>query len=130
MDTEVVLQRAEAQFAYLFGSRAAGTARPDSDADIAVMLDRDLSLHEHQRLAIDLADAFGVGEVDLIELRAAPLELRGRVVQEGRLIFVADGAARVRFEVETRSMYFDYLPTLQEHTSRYLRQVAERGLNA
>jgi len=115
-------------FAYLFGSRAAGNERGSSDADVAVMPGRELSLLEQGGLADRLAGALGVREVDLVLLDRAGLELRGAVVQEGRLIFSADEPRRVAFEVRTRSEYLDYLPTLRAHTRRYLAQVAERGL--
>jgi alkylation response protein AidB-like acyl-CoA dehydrogenase len=51
-------------------------------------------------------------------------------VQEGRVIYSTDEPARVAFEGRTRSEYFDYLPTLQAHTRRYLYQVASRGLGS
>lgn len=114
--------------AYVFGSRATGTHRGTSDLDVAVLVDRALGLLERERLVARLADALGVPDVDLVILDEAPLELRGRVVQEGRLIFRDDDARRVDFEVRTRSEYFDFLPVLEAHTRRYIRQVAERGL--
>lgn len=122
------LEEAGARFAYLFGSRATGEKRRGSDADVAVMPAGELSLLELGRLADKLAGALGVPDVDLVLLDRASLELRGRVVQAGHLIFSVDEPRRVAFEVRTRSEYFDYLPTLQAHTRRYLRQVAERGL--
>lgn len=123
-----LLAGAGVRFAYLFGSRAVGGERESSDADVAVMPGRELELRERARLADGLSRALGVSEVDLVLLDGASLELRGRAVQEGRLIFSADEPARVAFEVRTRSEYLDYLPTLREHSRRYLRQVAERGL--
>lgn len=115
-------------FAYLFGSRASGEPRERSDADIAMMAERELGLLERERVADRLARALEVPEVDLVLLDHASLELRGSVVQEGRLIFSADEPRRVAFEVRTRSEYLDFLPTLEAHTRRYLRQVAEQGL--
>lgn len=122
------LREVGAGFAYLFGSRATGEERRGSDADIAVMPARELTLLEQGQLADRLAAALGVEDVDLVLLDRASLELRGRVVQEGRLIFSADEPRRVAFEVRTRSEYFDYLPTLRAQTRRYLRQVASGGL--
>lgn len=115
-------------FAYLFGSRAKGVDHAMSDADVAVMPRSELALAELARLADDLAGSLGETEIDVVSLDRAGLELRGRVVQEGRLIFSEDEPARVAFEVRTRSEYLDYLPTLKLHTRRYLRQVGERGL--
>lgn len=122
------LRQAGVVVAYLFGSRAAGTHAEASDADVAVLLDGSLGLLDQEALADRLARALGVPGVDLIVLDTASLELRGRVVQEGRVIFSADEARRVAFEVATRSRYFDFLPMLQAHTSRYLKQVAREGL--
>jgi len=115
-------------FAYLFGSRASGTAHARSDADIAVMPSRPLGLLERERLVLGLVRALGVPDVDLIALDRAALEMRGRVVQEGRPIYSADEPPRVAFEVRTRSEYFDFVPTLRTLERSYLARVAERGL--
>lgn len=123
------LEQVGAAFAYLFGSRARGDEHDRSDADVALMPTRMLELRELARLCDHLAVPLGVEEVDVVLLDEANLELRGRVVQEGRLLFSRDEPARVAFEVRTRSEYLDYLPTLREHTRRYLGQVAERGLS-
>lgn len=124
---ESVLTQAGIAFAYLFGSRATGTDRPGSDADVAVSSPGEVGLLEIERLADRLARALGVPAVDLVVLERAGLELRGEVVQRGRLLFSRDEPARVAFEVRTRSEYLDFLPTLQAHTRRYLRQTATRG---
>jgi len=125
---EMILGGEGIRFAYLFGSRAAGTAHARSDADIAVMPPRPLGLLERERLVLGLVRALGVPDVDLIALDRASLELRGRVVQEGRPIYSADEPARVAFEVRTRSEYFDFVPTLLALERSYLARVAERGL--
>lgn len=87
-----------------------------------------LSLGAQAHLATFLADAFDVEDVDVIDLRAAPLPLRGRVATEGRLLFSADEVERVRFEAETRIRYLDYLPTLRSHDRAFIQSVASRGL--
>lgn len=125
---ESILSEAGIRFAYLFGSRAAGRATAASDADIAVMPSRPLSLLERERLAAKLTRALRVPDVDLVLLDGAGLELRGHVVQEGRLVYSADEPARVAFEVRTRSEYFDFLPALRDLERGYLARVADRGL--
>ncbi len=90
------------RFAYLFGSRATGRHRPDSDADIAIMPGQPLDLLAEVGLADRLAQALQVPEVDLLDLRRAPLVVRGRVLQEGRLLYSADEPGRVAFEVRHR----------------------------
>jgi len=125
---ESALADAGVRFAYLFGSRATGSARTNSDADVAVMPSRPLGLLEQERLALRLTTALAAPEVDLVALDRAALELRGQVVQEGKLLYSADEPARVAFEVRTRSEYFDFVPTLRRLRRSYLERVAERGL--
>ena len=60
---EALRGREDIRLALLFGSRARGRSRLDSDADVAV-LGRNLDLLE---LAADLSDAAGV-EVDVVSL--------------------------------------------------------------
>jgi hypothetical protein len=62
----------------------------------------------------------GVPEVDLLILEEAPLELRGRIIQEGVPLYAADPAERVEYQVRTLSNYLDFLPTLHQHRRRYL----------
>jgi hypothetical protein len=121
--------QAGVRFAYLFGSRAAGTQHSTSDADIAVMPDRPLDLLAEGVLADRLASALGVPSVDLVDLSRAPLLLRGRVVQEGRVLYRGDEPARVEFEIRTRTEYFDFLPSQREHRDAYLRRLAAEGLH-
>lgn len=114
--------------AYLFGSRAEGTARANSDHDVAVLFAAprpDLAATE--LLAADLARVLGTA-VDVVDLDQATLELRGLVAERGRLLFSADGAARVRFEVDARLRWIEFRPVLRETTRAYLRRVAAEGL--
>jgi predicted nucleotidyltransferase len=124
-----VLAAGGVRFAYLFGSRAIGRHRPTSDADIAIMPGRPLDLLAEAGLADRLAQALQVPAVDLVDLRRAPLGLRGRVLEEGRLLYSTDEPGRVAFEVRTRSEYFDFLPTQRAHRDQFLRRVAVRGLD-
>jgi predicted nucleotidyltransferase len=118
----------EVAVAYLFGSRAAGTARPDSDHDVAVLFAAaDPPLDATVRLAADLATVLGT-PVDVVDLDRATLELRGRVAESGRLLHSADETRRVRFEVDARMRWIEFRPVLEETTRAYLHRVASHGL--
>jgi hypothetical protein len=89
-----VLREAGARFVYLHGSQAAGTARPDSDVDLAAWFGRPV-------------DAWAVAlppGVDLLVLDCPPLELTGRVAQYGRLLLDLDPAARVAWEDDVQDL--------------------------
>ena len=116
-------------FAYLFGSRATGRHGTGSDADVGIKVKRPLRLLEEVALAQALASALDVPAVDLVDLDRAPVRLKGRIVQEGQLLFGVDEPARVAFEVRTRSEYFDFRPTLDAHRRRFFQRVAAGGLD-
>ncbi len=111
------LREAGARFAYLHGSRAAGTQRPGSDIDIAAYFgDR-----PPQSFEILLPPG-----VDLLVLDRAPLELAGRVAVGGKLLFDADPVARVRWEARTRKIYFDELPRITRSHREFAASVTHR----
>ncbi len=97
------LRRAGARFAFLHGSRATGTHRPDSDVDVAAWWTSG---------APASFDVLLPPGVDLVVLNRAPLELAGRIALTGRLLFDDDPPARVRWVATTRKIYADEQPRL------------------
>ena len=82
-----VLRRYEAvRFALLFGSRATGHPRPDSDWDVAVYLDDALPPQQRFRLRLDLAGAL---DADVSVLNDAPPLLAHRALM-GRPLIIRD----------------------------------------
>lgn len=69
----------------VFGSVARGTARADSDLDIAVQAAQRLTTSQKMRLTGDLAVAMG-RPVDLIDLRTVGEPLLGQILKHGRLL--------------------------------------------
>jgi predicted nucleotidyltransferase len=117
--------------AYVFGSRVSGAPRPESDLDLGYYLQGfrqgdHLSIAEEMHLAGALSDAVGVS-VDLHNLGDAPLELRGRVLEEGLRIYCGDPAARVGLERDLLARYHDYKDTFRQMHEIRLRALAERG---
>jgi predicted nucleotidyltransferase len=102
---------------YLFGSEARGTARPDSDVDVALLYAKEpAETLDSPRLALegDLERLLG-RPVQVVVLNSAPADLVHRVLRDGRLLFEADRSARIAFEVAARNEYFDLLPVLRRY---------------
>jgi predicted nucleotidyltransferase len=116
---------------WLFGSRAGGRPRTDSDTDVAVLLAEHVAapgLVARGRLADVLATALGRADVDLVVLDHAPLALRARVITAGVLLVAIDDVWRVRFTVDTLSRWGDVRETVRRQDRSYLNRVAREGL--
>ena len=76
-----VLNRYGVKRASLFGSYARGEADEDSDIDILVELDEDVSLFDFIGLKLDIEDAIGK-KVDLVEFSTIKPAFRDRILKE------------------------------------------------
>ncbi|MFV8833346.1 nucleotidyltransferase domain-containing protein [Aquisalimonas sp.] len=102
---------------YLYGSRARGNERSDSDIDLAVLF-RDVQparlVSPLSGLAESVERATGL-TADVIDMEHAPVDLIHRILRDGHLIADYAPARRIAFEVNARNQYFDLLPYLQEY---------------
>jgi predicted nucleotidyltransferase len=103
-----ILRDAGAVFPFIHGSTVRGTARAESDIDVAAWWDTD---------APPSFEVLLPPRVDLLVLNGAPLELAGRVAVEGVLLFEDDPAARVHWVAQTRKIYFDERPRIEAQPS-------------
>lgn len=118
--------------AYAYGSRVHGAPRPDSDLDVGYYLrewfkGRTLPIRQEMLLASSLSDWAGV-EVDLRNLGRAPLELRGRVLEEGVRVFIEDEVERVNLERDLLGRYHDYKEGFALLHERRLSEISRTGL--
>ena len=118
--------------AYAYGSRVRGYARPDSDLDIGYYLNdfrcsAPLAIQMEMMLAGQLSDRLGI-EVDLRNLGEAPLEWRGRVLQDGVRVYCSDDVQRVNLERDLLAQYLDCKETFDRMHEIRLRRFAESGL--
>jgi predicted nucleotidyltransferase len=115
---EVLSARAAAEgiaAAWLFGSVARSTARPDSDVDVGVLYRQTPPLTLDGLgldLEGDLERALGL-PVQLVVLNRAPVDLIVRVLRDGKLLVDLDRSKRIRFEVDSRNEYWDLEPYLR-----------------
>lgn len=104
----------------LFGSRARGEARHDSDWDFAYE-----SAGDVDRLALmaSLAEVLKCDDVDVVDLRRASGLLRFRVAREGLLVFEAAPGIFDRFRFAAARFWFDAEPVLLRGYDAILEKV-------
>jgi predicted nucleotidyltransferase len=106
----------------LFGSDATGTARNESDIDLAALFQR-------MPTAIDLLDAESdvarlVGrDVDLVDLAATSPILAMQVQRTGRCLFGAESPALANFQATLPGRYEDLKRVRAEAESALVRRV-------
>jgi uncharacterized protein len=124
---EAVEARPEVVFALLFGSRAAGRARPDSDWDVGVYLEEDLGAAAHLQLRRELAAALEPAmRVDVVVLNDAP-PLLGHRALAGELVVDRDHARYVWYFVRTLGMSMDMAFARRVHAQARRIRLAEAG---
>lgn len=116
---------------YLFGSRAGGRARSDSDFDLAVVFSgRPLPqkiAEIHPRIYDLLSAEVPEGktkDLDIAYLQDASLEFQFQVVEEGRLLFEAPLGFRADFEESVIKQYLDFRPIAAQFSAALMERWA------
>lgn len=105
---------------YLYGSRARGTARPDSDLDLGILLRarQEPRLRDAARRVEALVEPLVGIRVEAVILNGAAPDLVHRVMRDGLLVLDRDKPARLDFEVRARNEYFDLEPLRRLYRKR------------
>lgn len=97
--------------AWLFGSRARGDHRPDSDVDVAVLLDAPPTGFDDYPWELEPAVSEATGlTAQIVVVNRAPADLVRRVLRDGVLVLDRDPPRRVRFQVNKHHEYVDRTP--------------------
>ncbi len=109
-----LFQQYPVRLAYIFGSQATRRTHPNSDVDVAVLLDESLTpderFAERLRLLGDLSRICGTDNVDLVMLNEASPLLAYETLRHGVLLYCADAQTRIEFQVRTLRAYEDTVP--------------------
>ena len=95
--------------AYIFGSQARRSMAPESDLDVALLLNEDRELEFSLFSFMSALERACECRADVVVLNHAGEILKHEVRRTGRLIFERDSAKRKQFEVSGRKGYEDFL---------------------
>ncbi|HVV53024.1 MAG TPA: nucleotidyltransferase domain-containing protein [Polyangia bacterium] len=112
-DVRDIARRAGVDLFVLFGSRARGEARSDSDWDFAYAFSGDRSCFDPEALQADLVRALGSDRIDLVDLKHGSALLRFRIAAEGSPIYQAEPGAFEDFQIEAARFWCDVNPVLE-----------------
>lgn len=126
VDPEQALRRALAEHpdvvvAWLFGSRARGEPRQDSDWDVAIKFAPSSNPWSRLELADVLARAVGVA-VDVVDIERAPIELAAHALEASCVLHCTDEVARVDTEVRILARAHDLAPVLRRQRAEILQE--------
>lgn len=107
---------------YQFGSTATGTARADSDLDLAVLAGEPLPFEIRLSLIGELSE-IARREVDLVDLRRVLIVLVRQVLEDGRLLYARDNTAVAHFETTALARYC----ALNEERREVIEAITARG---
>ncbi len=116
--------RVDVKLVLLFGSRARGASRPDSDVDLAVEAGAEVDL-----LALGSMLSQAVGhEVDVVSLENAGVPLLEEVIRDGVVVHEGVAGAHARWRSHTLMGLETDRPWFARMRDAWLRRIAERGL--
>jgi len=123
-EIEEIFRKHGVVLAYLFGSRAKGLERKDSDYDIAVLFNRNVTIMDEIKLALDIADKLKlpVEMIDITALNKADLLFKARILREGIPIYISDEDIRRRWERKTYLKILSTIDLYRMYTTRMLKK--------
>ncbi|MEM3564178.1 MAG: nucleotidyltransferase domain-containing protein [Candidatus Jordarchaeaceae archaeon] len=106
--------------AYVFGSRARGDYREDSDWDIGVLLLQGFEARDFLEFLEDLRSALDVDfkKLNLAVMNDVDIDFAFQILSEGKLLYEKDADLRSDLEVNIIKRYIDAKPLLELRRKR------------
>ncbi len=98
---------------YLFGSYATGNARPFSNIDISVITNKDIPKDEKDSILSNSSK-----KIDISLFYDLPLNIRFRVIKNGKLLYQRDELLSHRTKVKMIDEYLDFKHIIMRHSLR------------
>lgn len=129
MELDALCQELGLVAVYLHGSRVTGSARPDSDLDVAVLAPFDWEPERFdaaaERVRHEVERLWEAPDAHVQDLGDAGPHFRFRVITGGRLVGVGDGTALARFQARTFGEHWDEKIRMQPMLEAFQQRVRE-----
>ncbi|MEK7326521.1 MAG: nucleotidyltransferase domain-containing protein [Chloroflexota bacterium] len=116
MTKEEIIKKYDLKLLLLFGSRARGDARKDSDTDIAFMSGRNLDFNQKAELMMDLLPVVKAKEtkIDVIDTKTAHPLLLYLIMQDAKVLYTEDMMFFYNLQSAAFKKYIEVKPVYEE----------------
>lgn len=113
--------------AYVFGSAATGTDRPESDIDIGLVVDDEQWEPRDKVELLGECVGKGIDRIDLVVLNEAPLVVQFEAVRPNVPLYGADDFDHGAFISKVVRKYWDFEPYLERQRKAYKERRLEQS---
>lgn len=122
---EYFLQEDNIISVWIVGSYGTSYQREDSDIDFAILFDQEISVLDEMYYAGEITQVLKIEDIDMINLRKAPVTLQMKALQEGRKIYEKDAIKTSDFIEYVLKVYPDkkyYIDKFQKDAFQNMRK--------
>lgn len=112
----------------LFGSMATGHARQDSDIDIAIIKNKELTARQEAVLSAELQHVLGK-EVDLVDIADAGALLLGQIGRDGKLLY-GNNKRFISAKLYFTKQFIDFMPYFRLREKMIRQNIKKLTTNA
>ena len=116
-----IAEKFNLELVMLFGSRARGNYRADSDFDIAIKAKRKINLQEELALIYEFSKIFSE-KIDLSIIKPDPLLLHN--ISEDAILLFGSQDDFMKFKLYAFHCYNDYIPFLKKEADFVKKQIS------
>jgi predicted nucleotidyltransferase len=105
---------------WIIGSYGTDNQRKESDLDIAILFDKEVTLYDEMKLSAVISSIIAFEAVDIINLKKAPITLQFKTISEGRQIYESDYFKVCDYIEFVNSQYHDARFYIEKYNRDYI----------
>jgi predicted nucleotidyltransferase len=123
------LEKLNIGIVYVFGSRAQGLAKKDSDIDIGIVFSESventnlLLIYEKLYSLFLTANRKQKGEIDIVFLQSASLALQFNAIKYGKVVYEISSKFKASYEEKIMLLHSDFEPLAKEFDEMVLARI-------